>query len=256
MPGFYPETPAPTANSSSRYAPAGNTPSNSNNTPNQHGSVSRAGGPIRRGAGSAISRARAHSTPYARPPPQNTPGSGNRSRRDDDDDDENEVFFPWRCRCADCEARIKKSLGEKTVELVGSLVSGVKDWFSSSKTPRREYVQSVVPRKTTPQRSLTSRMEEGFDSDEQNTPQQQQQYHDSGNMFSPSLAPHYAGHTPYLAPFGQTNHNKRWIVKQRTNPAPSSSLIPPPSLFPLPDTQPGHRRQDSHSKYATHPAKR
>jgi len=98
----------------------------------------------------------------------------------------------------DCEARIKKSLGEKTVELMGSLVSGVKDWFSSSKTPRREYVQSVVPRKTTPQRSLTSRMEEGFDHDEQSTSQQYQ--YESGNMFSPSLAPHYAGHTPYFNP--------------------------------------------------------
>ena len=50
----------------------------------------------------------------------------------------------------------------------------VKDWFSSSKTPRREYVQSVVRGKLTPQRSMTSRMEEGFDDDEQNTPQQQQ----------------------------------------------------------------------------------
>ena len=254
MPGFYPETPAAPA-STSRYAPSGNSASSSNNPPNQLGSVSRAGGPIRRGPGSAITRARAHSTPYARPPPQNTPGSGNRSRRDDEED-ENEVHSPalsmiWD---ADCKARIKKSLGEKTVELVGSLVSGVKDWFSSSKTPKREYVQSVVPRKTTPQRSLTSRMEEGFDDDEpQNTPQQ---LRDSGNMFSPSLAPHYAGHTPYLDPRDYTNIEKRWIVKQRTNPAPSSSLIPPPSLFPLPDTQPGHRRQDSQSKYATLPAKR
>ena len=191
MPGFYPETPAPP---SSRYNPSANTASN---TPNQLGSIGRAGGPIRRGAGSAISRARAHSTPYARPPPQNTPGSGNRSRRDDEED-ENEVSLSLTLWGTDCEARIKKSLGEKTVELMGSLVSGVKDWFSSSKTPRREYVQSVVPRKTTPQRSLTSRMEEGFDDDEHSTPQQYQ--HESGNMFSPSLAPHYAGHTPYLNP--------------------------------------------------------
>jgi hypothetical protein len=84
---------------------------------------------------------------------------------------------------------VKKSFTDKTAELVGTLVSGVKDWFSSSKTPRREYVQSVVPRKT-PQRSLTSRMEEGFDD---RHPQQRE----SDNMFSPSLAPHYAGHTPY-----------------------------------------------------------
>ena len=230
IPGYYPETPAP---NSSRYAPSTN---NSSNTPNQLGSIGRAGGPIRRAPGSAISRARAHSTPYARPPPQNTPGSGNRSRRDDQEDEN--------------EARIKKSLGEKTVQLMGSLVSGVKDWFSSSKTPRREHVQSVLLRKSMPQRSLTSRMEEGFD-DEQSTPQRQ---HESGNMFSPSLAPHYAGHTPYHSCGDRTN--ERWIVKQRTNPAPSSSLIPPPSLFPLPDTQPGHRRQDSQSKYATLPAKR
>jgi hypothetical protein len=80
---------------------------------------------------------------------------------------------------------------------VGTLVSGVKDWFSSSKTPRREHVQSVVPRKKTPQRSLTSRMEEGFDEEIQ---QQQQPQRESENMFSPSLAPHYAGHTPYYPP--------------------------------------------------------
>jgi hypothetical protein len=88
------------------------------------------------------------------------------------------------------KARIKKSLGEKTVELVGNLVSGVKDWFSSSKTPRREIVQSVLPRKKTPQRSLTSRMEEGLEEDTS--------VHREDNMFSPSLAPHYAGHTPYF----------------------------------------------------------
>lgn len=85
---------------------------------------------------------------------------------------------------------MKKSFTDKTAELVGTLVSGVKDWFSSSKTPRREHVQSVVPRKKTPQRSLTSRMEEGFD-------EQRPQQRESDNMFSPSLAPHYAGHTPY-----------------------------------------------------------
>src|SRR5579862_7982011 len=86
------------------------------------------------------------------------------------------------------QTRIKKSIGEKTVELVGSLVSGVKSWLSSSKTPRRDVVQSVIPRKRTPQRSLTSRMEEGLDEDTS--------VHQD-NMFSPSLAPHYAGHTPY-----------------------------------------------------------
>lgn len=90
--------------------------------------------------------------------------------------------------------RIKKSLGEKTVALVGSLVSGVKDWFSSSKTPKREHVQSVVLRKKTPQRSQTSRMEEGID--EHGLSLQPYQPRESENMFSPSLAPHYAGHTP------------------------------------------------------------
>src|SRR5277367_5797875 len=113
LPGFYPETPAPP---SSRYTPSSNTASN---TPNQLGSIGRAGGPIRRGAGSAISRARAHSTPYARPPPQNTPGSGNRSRRDDEED-ENEVPFIYLWQ-TNWKERIKKSLGEKTVELMGSL---------------------------------------------------------------------------------------------------------------------------------------
>jgi hypothetical protein len=75
------------------------------------------------------------------------------------------------------------------VEVLGTLVSGVKDWFSNSKTPRREYVQSVVPRKKTPQRSMTSRMEEGHPENEA-----------TDDMFSPSLAPHYAGHTPYFPP--------------------------------------------------------
>jgi hypothetical protein len=73
-------------------------------------------------------------------------------------------------------------------------VSGVKDWFSSSKTPRREVIQSVVPRKNVPQRSMTSRMEEGIDEDGVMTREHE-------NMFSPSLAPHYAGHTPYLPRF-------------------------------------------------------
>ena len=87
---------------------------------------------------------------------------------------------------------MKKTFSDRTAELVGTLVSGVKDWFSSSKTPRKEYIQSVVPRKKTPQRSSTSRMEEGFDDEDVLGPQRE-----SGNMFSPSLAPHYAGHTPY-----------------------------------------------------------
>jgi len=80
------------------------------------------------------------------------------------------------------------------VEVVGTLIGGVKDWFSSSKTPRRELVQGIVPRKKTPQRSMTSRMEEGFDDDGDTRGQEQRE---SNNMFSPSLAPHYAGHTPY-----------------------------------------------------------
>ena len=122
-------------------------------------------------------------------------------------------------------------------------MSGVKDWFSSSKTPRREYVQSVVPRKKTPQRSLTSRMEEGI--------QEDAEPRESGNMFSPGLAPHYAGHTPYDA--SQKEANDRWIVKKRSNKA---VLAPEPPIFPLPNTSPTHRRQESQSKYATLPAKR
>jgi hypothetical protein len=80
LPGFYPETPAAMP-SSSRYGPATNGHSNS---PQNHGSIGRAGGPIRR---TPITRSRAHSTPYGRPPPQNTPGSGNRSRIDEDDEE-------------------------------------------------------------------------------------------------------------------------------------------------------------------------
>ena len=183
LPGFYPETPAAATGTSSRFAMNGHT-----NTDTQHspiGSIGRAGGPIRRTPAAAMSRARAYSTPYARPPPQNTPGSGGRPHRDDED----EVGYPaWNI--IDKQARIKKSLGEKTAELVGNLVSGVKDWFSSSKTPRREHVQSVVPRKKTPQRSSTSRMEEGLEDDFTDS------HRESDNMFSPSLQPHYAGHTP------------------------------------------------------------
>ena len=129
---------------------------------------------------------------------------------------------------------------------MGTLVSGVKDWFSSSKTPRREHVQSVVPRKKTPQRSLTSRMEEGFDDDK---PEQRE----SENMFSPSLAPHYAGHTPYLLEIDCFANWNRWIVKQRGK---KGLLSQGPPIFPLPNTNPEHRRQDSQSKYATLPAKR
>jgi hypothetical protein len=73
LPGFYPETPAAT----SRYTP--NTNSN-----NIVGSVGGAGGPIRRTPASAVSRARAHSTPYSRPVAQHTPGSGNRVLREDE----------------------------------------------------------------------------------------------------------------------------------------------------------------------------
>ena len=87
IPGFYPETPAP-----SRYNPAASAGINGTANPspsnNLLGSIGRAGGPIRRTPASAISRARAHSTPYARPAVQQTPGSGSRQRRDDDDDDE------------------------------------------------------------------------------------------------------------------------------------------------------------------------
>jgi hypothetical protein len=125
-------------------------------------------------------------------------------------------------------------------------VSGVKDWFSGSKTRRREFVQSVVPRKKTPQRSLTSRMEEGFDEDGL-----AQQQRESENMFSPSLAPHYAGHTPYMA--FRISVDGRWIVRQRGN---KGILSQEPPIFPLPNTNPGHRRQDSQTKYATLPAKR
>jgi len=84
LPGFYPETPAAVpSSSSSRYTPHHDHNSNNNNL---LGSIGRTGGPIRRTNAAAISRARAHSTPYARPPPQNTPGSGNRARLDDDEE--------------------------------------------------------------------------------------------------------------------------------------------------------------------------
>jgi hypothetical protein len=89
-------------------------------------------------------------------------------------------------------------------------------------------------------------MEEGFDDDGQ-----QIQSRESDNMFSPSLAPHYAGHTPYH--FRYENVDGRWIVKQRSN---KGVLAPEPPIFPLPNTNPGHRRQESQSKYATLPAKR
>lgn len=45
----------------------------------------------------------------------------------------------------------------------------------------------------------------------------------------------------------------RWIVKQRTN---KGLLSQEPPIFPLPNTNPTHRRSDSQSKYATLPAKR
>jgi hypothetical protein len=101
-------------------------------------------------------------------------------------------MYPVKVCIANNQDRIKKGFGEKTAELVGSLVSGVKDWFSSSKSPRKEMMQHMIPRKKTPQRSLTSRMEEGFDDDGTQLSEQRE----SDNMFSPSLAPHYAGHTP------------------------------------------------------------
>jgi hypothetical protein len=89
IPGFYPETPAPV----SRYNPINGT--NANNSPNTSlGSIGHAGGPIRRTPASAINRSRAHSTPYARPVPQNTPGSGGRGTRRDEDDDE-VCFINW-----------------------------------------------------------------------------------------------------------------------------------------------------------------
>ena len=88
LPGFYPETPAAVTSSSSRYNPTGATTNGHNNSPQPLGSASRVGGPIRR---TPASRARAHSTPYTRPPPQNTPGSGNRPCLDNDDDEEAEV---------------------------------------------------------------------------------------------------------------------------------------------------------------------
>ena len=109
-------------------------------------------------------------------------------------------------------------------------------------------MQGIVPRKRTPQRSMTSRMEEGFDAERDPRVQQRE----SDNMFSPSLAPHYAGHTPYRL-FDNLFANCRWIVKQRSN---RGGLVPEPPIFPLPNTNPGHRRQESQSKYATLPAKR
>ena len=255
LPGFYPATPLPSTN---RYNPLNQATPNEigQNTNNSLvGTVGRStGGPIRRTPAQAISRARAHSTPYARPQQQSgTPGSGNRPSQREEEDDEDEVcpFASVRTRTfADifCKARIKKGLGEKTVQLVSNLVSGVKDWFSTSKTPRREYVQSVVPRKRTPQRSMTSRMEEGFDNEQVSQPSQE-----SENMFSPSLAPHYAGHTPYdYLPFAWAD-DERWIVKQRAN---KGVLATEPPLFPLPDITSSNRGSTPQSKYATLPAKR
>lgn len=82
IPGFYPETPG-----LSRYTPQ-KVPKNSPNTNHAPpGSVGRAGGPIRRTPAAAMSRARAYSTPYARPPPQHSPGSGRSPRRDQDEDE-------------------------------------------------------------------------------------------------------------------------------------------------------------------------
>ena len=89
-------------------------------------------------------------------------------------------------------------------------------------------------------------MEEGFDDDK---PEQRE----SENMFSPSLAPHYAGHTPYLLEITCLANLNTWIVKKRGN---KGLLSQEPPIFPLPNTNPGHRRQDSQSKYATLPAKR
>ena len=86
-------------------------------------------------------------------------------------------------------------------------------------------------------------MEEGFD---------EEQPAKSQNMFSPSLAPHYAGHTPYLSALSRLTIN-RWIVKQREN---KGLLSQEPPIFPLPNTNPGHGRRDPQSKYATLPAKR
>lgn len=75
IPGFYPETPV---------VPRHNTVNGHGNTPT--GSIGRVGGPIRRTPAVASARNRAYSTPYARPPPQSTPGSGGRPRLDDDDE--------------------------------------------------------------------------------------------------------------------------------------------------------------------------
>src|SRR5579859_4961583 len=96
LPGFYPETPAPTRYTQSTVGGGinGAVANPSATSSNALGSIGRAGGPIRRTPAAAISRARAHSTPYARPAVQNTPGSGSRTRRgdnDDDDDDYDEV---------------------------------------------------------------------------------------------------------------------------------------------------------------------
>ena len=95
LPGFYPETPAPTRYSQSTAGGGINGAANpSAASSNALGSIGRAGGPIRRTPAAAISRARAHSTPYARPAVQNTPGSGSRTRRDDDDDDDDDEVPP------------------------------------------------------------------------------------------------------------------------------------------------------------------
>ena len=239
LPGHYPETPLPGASSSAAAAA-----STARYTPS---SLGRAGGPIRKHNSSQATRGRAPSTPYQRPPlPQKSPTSGPRSARPHSEEEDGEEE----------DVRNKKSLGEKTAELVGTLVSGVKDWFSNSRTPKREAVQSVVPRKRTPQRSLTSRMEEGLDDDisaEVGLLRPTATRHPN-NMFSPSLAPHYAGHTPYR-PHALTQQTdwSRWVVKQRTNKG--GVLAPEPPIFPLPNTNPSSlRRQDS--KYATLPAKR
>lgn len=100
IPGYYPETPAAQVVPTSRYTPINGHTNNSPNANSHLGSIGRAGGPIRRTNTTAISRARAHSTPYARPPTQNTPGSGNRSSRRDEDEDEVCVLLDiTNCRC-------------------------------------------------------------------------------------------------------------------------------------------------------------
>jgi len=90
IPGFYPQTPA-ASTSNPRFPVNGHFNPDNQNSP--LGSIGRAGGPIRRTPAVAHSRARAHSTPYARPPQPNVPGSGSRHRTEEDEHEEEVLFL-------------------------------------------------------------------------------------------------------------------------------------------------------------------